>query len=218
MKRKLKRQAFKPEFTARHWWLSLQSFLEPDGIFSVRKYRVQVPRFASSEEHFHHLHSLITSDAGELQWTDAVIEATTSDNNKKVVLFLVPFVRKAEAEALVQQIHRLKPKRVLICSVSVTPNSLKMMSTLCSVEVFTPLQCMTKPQLHSAQVPMRLAREQEHLKYTGQCPNIEDLLKFPPICNSDPLIKVHGFKAGSIGTFMRDAVDGPTQEFRVVTS
>lgn len=217
MRRKTKRHAYKPEFTADHWWLSLQSFLQPGGIFSVRKYRACVPRFATSKQHFHHLHALITSDVENIQWTDVLVEAT-SPKNTKVVLCLVPVVRKAEAASLVQQIDNLQINHLMICSVNVTANSLKMLSALCgSIEIFHPLLCLTKPQLHSGQVPMRLAREEEYVLYTGRCVNDEDALKFPSISASDPMVRVLGFKTGSIVTFVRDSIDGPTQEFRHVT-
>ena len=217
MRRKTKRHAYKPKFTADHWWLSLQSFLQPGGIFSVRKYCARVPRFATSKQHFHHLHALITSDTENIQWTDVLVEAT-SPKNTKVVLCLVPVVRKAEAAALVQQIENCRINHLMLCSVNVTANSLKMLSALCgSIEIFHPLLCLTKPQLHSGQVPMRLAREEEYVLYTGRCVNDEDALRFSSISASDPMVRVLGFKTGSIVTFVRDSIDGPTQEFRQVT-
>lgn len=219
-------------------WRCAQYFVAKDGLLHSRKYKFQTTMWMKDADVFSRLkpyfyrkkaqknHKNQKKQLRQLNLFDFLIFSSNlpgvracDEHFDEFVNACVVFVDVLKKEQLEKLTAILKPysllKKLFVCSNNVTAASLVSLKKVYSVEVFSPVLCLLRPEKHIGQPKMRLASRAEVNELIGE--QEESSLELCKLSQHDPKVKFNGWTVGSIIHIERPTQDGLQEEFRIVS-
>ena len=211
-------------------WRCAQYFVANDGLLPNRKFKFRTTVWMKDAAVFSRLQPLLSkkrqNKQRQLSLFDFVIFASNlpgaracDEHFDDFITACVVFVDVLKKEQLEKLLAVLKPysllKKLFICSNNVTAASLVSLKKLFSVEVFSPVMCLLRPEKHVGQPKMRAASRAEVNELIGE--QEESSLELCKLSQHDPQIKFNGWPVGTIVHIKRPTQDGFQEEFRIVS-